>query len=209
LRRSGRSALLRTGGVVIAAAKKAELKTDKTVARPGKKALRDDRAIRVQYGVLPYRISKSNGLEILLVTTRRSKRWSIPKGWPIKDLKPSKAAAREAYEEAGIRGTVGTKSIGGFFYGKRLEDSLGIVPCEVRVFPMIVKRQLDKWPEAEERETGWFEPANALAVVEAPELRALIASFSKRHEARGSSSPDNEAAGGKSTKARAGTVRRG
>jgi len=96
-----------------------------------------DRAIRVQYGVLPYRFTETNSLEVLLVTTRQTRRWIVPKGWPIKGLKPPKSAAREAYEEAAIRGTVGTKS-GVFSYEKRLEENSGTVPCEVRVFSMFV-----------------------------------------------------------------------
>ena len=58
--------------------------------------------MRVQYGILPYRRTKPNSLEVLLITTRQSRRWIIPKGWPIKGLKPVKSAAREAYEEAGV-----------------------------------------------------------------------------------------------------------
>ena len=77
-----------------------------------------DRAVRVQYGMLPYQFTDANSLEVLLVTSRQTRRWIIPKGWPIKGLKPPKSAAREAYEEAGIRGTVGAKSIGVFSYQK-------------------------------------------------------------------------------------------
>ncbi|MGH9866307.1 MAG: NUDIX hydrolase, partial [Candidatus Acidiferrales bacterium] len=72
---------------------------------------------------------ETNSLEVLLVTTRQSRRWIIPEGWPIKRLKPPKSAAREASEEAGIRGSVGAKSIGVFSYEKRQENS-GAVPCE-------------------------------------------------------------------------------
>ena len=68
-----------------------------------------DRAFRVQYGVLPYRLTDTNSLDVLLVTTRQTRRWIIPKGWPIKRLKPPKFAARKAYEEAGTRGTVGNR----------------------------------------------------------------------------------------------------
>jgi 8-oxo-dGTP pyrophosphatase MutT (NUDIX family) len=79
-------------------------------------------------------------LEILLLTTRRSKRWIIPKGWPIKGLRPAKSAAREAFEEAGVRGRVGAKSIGLFAYDKILDENGIQVSCEVRVFPLLVKR---------------------------------------------------------------------
>jgi ADP-ribose pyrophosphatase YjhB (NUDIX family) len=64
-------------------------------------------ALRIQYAALPYRFTPDAALEILLVTTRRSKRWIIPKGWPIKGLRPAKSAAREAFEEAGVRGKIG------------------------------------------------------------------------------------------------------
>ena len=139
-----------------------------------------DRAIRVQYGVLPYRFTDTNSLEVLLVTTRQTRRWIIPKGWPIKGLKPPKSAAREAYEEAGIRGTVGAKSIGAFSYEKGIDANGGTVPCEVRVFPMLVKRQFETWPEAHEREARWFEPAKALSAIKENGLRELIEAFVQR-----------------------------
>jgi 8-oxo-dGTP pyrophosphatase MutT (NUDIX family) len=114
---------------------------------------------------LPYRFAENGSIEFLLVTTRRSQRWIIPKGWPIKGLKPPKSAAREAFEEAGIRGTVGAKAIGSFRYEKVLIESGLTVPCEARVFPLLVKRQLETWPEAHERKLRWLEPERALAVV--------------------------------------------
>ena len=98
--------------------------------------------------------------------------------------KPPKSAAREAYEEAGIRGTVGAKAIGVFSYEKGLDANGVTVPCEVRVFPMIVKRQLDTWPESHEREAHWFEPAKALSVIKDKGLRELIESFVRRVIAR-------------------------
>src|SRR5271169_3937553 len=157
----------------------------RTAPRGGKKSSnKRDRAIRVQYGVLPYRFTETNSLEVLLVTTRQTRRWIIPKGWPIKGLKPPKSAAREAYEEAGVRGTVGAKSIGGFSYEKRPEENSGAVPCEVRVFPIFVKRQLDTWPEAHEREARWFEPGKALSAIKDEGLRKLIDSFVDRITAR-------------------------
>ena len=57
--------------------------------------------IHLQYGALPYRKSKTAGVEVLLVTSRETKRWIIPKGWPIKGLSPKKSAAREAYRGSG------------------------------------------------------------------------------------------------------------
>ncbi|WP_051335272.1 NUDIX hydrolase [Methylocapsa acidiphila] len=118
------------------------------------------------------------------IDLQKPRRWIIPKGWPIKGLKPPKSAAREAYEEAGIRGTVGAKSIGIFSYEKRLEENSAVVPCEVRVFPMLVKRQLDTWPEAHEREARWFEPSKALSMIKDEGLRELIESFVRRMNAK-------------------------
>ncbi len=135
---------------------------------------------RIQYGALPYRMTKAGSLELLLVTTRQTKRWIIPKGWPIKGLKPAKSAAQEAYEEAGIRGAISGKPIGAFSYDKRLAESGSTIPCEVQVFALSVKRRLKTWPEAHEREARWFEPANALSVLHDEGLRVLIAAFWKR-----------------------------
>jgi len=129
---------------------------------------------------LPYRVTKTGSLELLLITTRQTKRWSIPKGCPIKGLKPARAAAREAYEEAGLRGTISTKAIGAYPYEKWLDQTKSTVPCEVRVFALSVERQLETWPEAHERESRWFEPIDALSVIKEDGLRNLIVSFTKR-----------------------------
>jgi 8-oxo-dGTP pyrophosphatase MutT (NUDIX family) len=92
-------------------------------------------AVRVQYGVLPYRWNKEEGLQILLVTSRETHRWIVPKGWPIKGLRPAKSAAREAYEEAGVRGSVKARSIAKFVYDKHLSDPDVVVSCEVSFLP--------------------------------------------------------------------------
>jgi len=108
------------------------------------------------------------------VTSRATRRWIIPKGWPIKGLTPRLAAAREAYEEAGVRGRVGGRALGSYVYDKRLDNGGGVVPCEVRVFPLAVKRQLKAWPEASERTTRWFSAAEAVNRVADEGLRELI-----------------------------------
>jgi 8-oxo-dGTP pyrophosphatase MutT (NUDIX family) len=133
--------------------------------------------VRLQYGALPYHFTKTGGPEFLLVTTRKTKRWMIPKGWPIKGLKAAKSAAREAYEEAGVQGTIRAKSVGFFTYDKRLEEDGIIVPCAVRVFPLLVKRQDKTWPEYRQRQSQWFVPEEALSVIKEESLRVLISSF--------------------------------
>jgi 8-oxo-dGTP pyrophosphatase MutT (NUDIX family) len=143
-------------------------------------------ALRIQYAALPYRFTPSAALEILLVTSRRSKRWIIPKGWPIKGLRPAKSAAREAFEEAGVTGKVGTKSLGLFNYEKLLEEDGIEVNCEVKVFPLLVKRQSETWPEFEQRLIQWVDPGKAVSMIKEPELKKPVATFAKRAAAAAS-----------------------
>ena len=143
-------------------------------------------AVRLQYGALPYHFTDAGALEILLVTTRKTKRWMIPKGWPIKGLKAAKSAAREAYEEAGVRGTIRARSIGFFTYDKRLEEDGITVPCEVKVFPLLVKRQDLTWPESRQRKCEWFAPELAVSAIKEESLRELISSFLENLDASAS-----------------------
>jgi 8-oxo-dGTP pyrophosphatase MutT (NUDIX family) len=146
--------------------------------KPRKRKVRP--VLRVQYAALPYRFTPTAALEILLVTTRRSRRWIIPKGWPIKGLKPPKSAAREAFEEAGVRGKVGMKSVGVFNYDKLLAENGAPVNCEVKVFPLLVKRQSELWPEIEQRRVEWFEPSKAVSLIGEKKLKILVAKFARR-----------------------------
>jgi 8-oxo-dGTP pyrophosphatase MutT (NUDIX family) len=127
----------------------------------------------VQYGALPYRETAARGLEILLLTSRRTQRWIIPKGWPIKGLKQAETAAREAYEEAGVRGAIRRKPIGAYIYDKLLDETGITVPCEVKLFALRVTRQEKHWPEQAQRETRWLPAATA----DDEGLRTLIATF--------------------------------
>jgi 8-oxo-dGTP pyrophosphatase MutT (NUDIX family) len=121
---------------------------------------------------------------VLLVTSRETKRWIIPKSWPIKGLRPSKAAAREAYEEAGVRGRIAGRAFGQYVYEKRLEDRGTTVPCQVEVFPLLVKRQSKDWPESKQRKTRWFSAAEAAALVDNDQLHKLIQGFEARKASR-------------------------
>jgi 8-oxo-dGTP pyrophosphatase MutT (NUDIX family) len=145
-----------------------------------KKRSRTKPPTRVQYGALPYRLADDASVEVLLVTSRETKRWIIPKGWPIKGLKPSKAAAREAYEEAGVRGRIAGRAFGHYIYEKRLEDSVNAVPCQVEVFPLLVKQQLKDWPESKQRVARWFPAAQAAVLVGNDQLNNLIHEFETR-----------------------------
>jgi 8-oxo-dGTP pyrophosphatase MutT (NUDIX family) len=129
----------------------------------------------LQFAALPWR-KVGDGLEVLLVTSRESGRWVIPKGWPMKGRKAHLAAAREALEVAGVTGRIAKKPAGSFGYVKRLKNGAPL-ECRVQVFPLKVERQRKSWPERHEREARWFPAAEAAEAVEEPELRALIAAF--------------------------------
>jgi 8-oxo-dGTP pyrophosphatase MutT (NUDIX family) len=131
-----------------------------------------------QYAALPYR-NRPAGLEVLLVTSRDSGRWIIPKGWPIAGLSPSQAAAREALEEAGVTGRIGSEPIGTYRYDKRLADDTDR-DCDVEVFALEVVDQLDSWPEQHQRQREWLGIEEASERVAETELRALIRNFGAR-----------------------------
>ncbi len=124
-----------------------------------------------QYAALPWR--RAAGIEILLITSRETQRWVIPKGWPMEDHTDAEAAAREAYEEAGIKGTMATATAGFYTYAKRVRGG-GKTRCRVDVFAMEVTEVLDLWPEAHQRRRQWFSPQDAAAYVNEPELAEII-----------------------------------
>jgi 8-oxo-dGTP pyrophosphatase MutT (NUDIX family) len=127
----------------------------------------------MQYAALPYRLR--NGVEVLLITSRETGRWVLPKGWPMKGRKPHVAAAREALEEAGIKGKVGKCAIGSYRYGKRL--SQGVLACTVEVYPLAVERQMSRWSEQGQRTLSWFSAEDAAGLVEEAELASLLRAF--------------------------------
>lgn len=131
---------------------------------------------RVQVAALPWRRTGTGDVEILLVTSRGTGRWVLPKGWPEGYEHPHQAAAREAAEEAGVDGAISSSAIGRFYYGKALPSGMEW-RCEVSVFPMEIDRIADKWPERKKRTRRWFAPQDAARLVNEPDLSELITSF--------------------------------
>jgi 8-oxo-dGTP pyrophosphatase MutT (NUDIX family) len=134
--------------------------------------VKSDRTGDTQYAALPYRVSLRGTTEILLLTSRETERWVIPKGWPMIGRKPHQVAAMEAHQEAGIKGIIGKKPIGAFHYTKGLsggEDRL----CEVIVFPLCVTLEAVKWREQAERQRVWF-PKVAASLVDEGGLAQII-----------------------------------
>lgn len=127
----------------------------------------------VQYAALPFRLSGNDAIEIMLITSRDTRRWVIPKGWPMKGLKPHETAACEAFEEAGLIGRIMKRAIGSFQYQKRLKEGRSVI-CEVEVFPLEVKQQRETWPEQHQRDGRWFSLPDAAALVEELDLSKTL-----------------------------------
>ncbi|MFS8047917.1 NUDIX hydrolase [Rhizobium sp. BR 314] len=135
---------------------------------------------RQQYAALCYRLKKKTGeLEMLLLTSRDTGRWVIPKGWPMPGKLSHEVAAREAYEEAGVRGAVETTPLGSFGYDKVLKDGIQ-VPCRVQVYALEVNELVKNFKEKGERTMEWVSCDEAVKRVREPELRDLILAFAQR-----------------------------
>jgi 8-oxo-dGTP pyrophosphatase MutT (NUDIX family) len=132
------------------------------------------RLTRIQFGALLYRFDRHAHLQVLLDTSRETGRWIIPKGWPTKDFTPAQTAALEAHEEAGVRGCVPARSLGHYVYEKRMGDRVTCCPCDVQVFPVLVKTQLKNWPESRQRKVQLFPVLKAAAVIDDDDLRKLV-----------------------------------
>lgn len=128
-----------------------------------------------QFGALCWRMHL-NGPEVLLITSRDTGRWILPKGWPMKGRSPAEAAAQEAWEEAGVAGQADSASIGRFGYDKTRGPEAAL-PCAVEVFSLRVERLEKDYPERKQRRRKWFSPKKAAKKVAEPELRALILEF--------------------------------
>ncbi len=132
-------------------------------------------ACRLQVAALPWR-KAGNGVEVLLITSRDTGRWVLPKGWPEGKEEFWEAAAREATEEAGLSGKVSHNEAGRFQYVKVLASGEE-VPCEVVVYPLEVDKVSGKWKEKDERRRKWVSPAEAARMLNEPDLCQLIKAF--------------------------------
>jgi len=129
-----------------------------------------------QFGALCWRRHRGN-VQVLLITSRDTGRWVIPKGWPHPGLTAAGSAAAEAWEEGGVEGAVGQSPMGLYSYDKVLKPGV-VQPCIVAVFALRVARLRARFPERSERRRKWFDAARAARKVAEPELRALLASVS-------------------------------
>ena len=126
----------------------------------------------IQCAALPYRLIDGQP-QVMLVTSRETRRWIIPKGWAKKKLEHCDMAAREAFEEAGVRGRIDPTPIGEYRYMKRLADG-DTVTCEVTVFLLRVDEELTEWPERQQRERQWMAPLEAARIVSDIDLVPIL-----------------------------------
>lgn len=127
-----------------------------------------------QSAVIPYKESKGK-IEILLITSRSKKNWIIPKGIVEIGMSPDESASKEAYEEAGVKGLVGSTLIGIYDYEKWGGT------CKVKVFPMLVEETLTKWPESDFRTRKWFPIKKAIKSVKKEKLSKILTEFKENY----------------------------
>jgi 8-oxo-dGTP pyrophosphatase MutT (NUDIX family) len=132
---------------------------------------------RIQYAALCYRQrSDGEGVEVLLITSRGTGRWVIPKGWPMKKKKPHEAAEIEAWEEAGIRGRAQKRPVGRYTYLKWLDNG-DVAPCVVEVHQVEVLQIATEFKERGQRTLAWVSPEEAARRVREVELKSLLVDF--------------------------------
>jgi 8-oxo-dGTP pyrophosphatase MutT (NUDIX family) len=131
--------------------------------------------VRTQFAALCYR-EEDDKVKVLMVTSRRTGRWIIPKGWPQDGKTPIESALIEAWEEAGVKGRVTGDCLGLFSYQKNIEDDDDL-PCVAMVYPVKVKSLSVHYPEKGQRKRRWMTLKKAAERVDEPELARLLKTF--------------------------------
>ena len=128
---------------------------------------------RLQVAALCHR-GDGDDRRYLLITSRETKRWIIPKGWPIRGLKSNETALQEAWEEAGVKqGKVSARPVGSYTYQKR-QPSGWSFPVETLVYSVAVSDIADRYPEVDERTRTWVTAEKAATLVEEAELQQIF-----------------------------------
>ena len=141
-------------------------------------ALSGGKSLAIQVAALCWRLHKGQ-VQVLLITSRETGRWVIPKGWPIIGLTQSAAAAREAWEEAGVEGQTIDQPLGQYLYDK-IARPANALPCSVAVFALRVKTLHNRFPERKQRRRKWFPATEAALLVAESELRLLFELVTQR-----------------------------
>ncbi|QND62612.1 NUDIX hydrolase [Mesorhizobium loti] len=141
--------------------------TKKKAVRKAKKGER----IR-QVAAIPFRLNVRGDIEVMLVTSRTTRRFIVPKGWPMKGKSGRKAATIEAQEEAGVLGKTLKQPAGIYSYWKRLANRF--IRVDVIVYLLEVSEELADWQEAKRRQRAWLAPADAAMLIDEPDLSTLV-----------------------------------
>lgn len=137
-------------------------------------AMADTEKRAKQVAALPIHTSSDGAVDVLVVTSRDTGRWIIPKGWPIDGLDGAGTALQEAWEEAGVREAKAKKEpVGHFTYDKVLKDG-SVEAVLTSVYHLRVTKLLDDFPEVDQRQRSWVTPKIAAERVGEPELKALL-----------------------------------
>lgn len=139
--------------------------------------------LRTQYGAICWRTAEA-GLDVLLITSRETGRWVIPKGWPIKGISAAACAEREAWEEAGVEGKLCETCLGVFSYQKIITEDQAI-PCAVAIYGLRVEKLSRRYPEQRQRRRKWFAAREAADLVAEPELRVLLLALAQTAQEKG------------------------
>ncbi|AXI50224.1 MULTISPECIES: NUDIX hydrolase [Sulfitobacter] len=128
---------------------------------------------RIQVAALCYR-ETPEGKEVLMITSRDTGRWIVPKGWPIDGLDGAGAALREAWEEAGVsKADIESEPIGYYDYDKGLSEGM-TTPVIAQVYLTRVRHIEDEYPEVDLRTRRWMPPKEAAELVAEPDLREIL-----------------------------------
>lgn len=138
-------------------------------------SLKNKREVRSQFGAICYRVVNGK-LQILLITSRKSRKWIVPKGWPMDGKTPAQSAAIEAWEEAGVIGKERKTCVGLYSYTKEA-GKIGTFLCVVSLFAVKVKRTSQNFPERDLRKRKWVSPKKAASMVDEPELANILRDF--------------------------------
>lgn len=126
---------------------------------------------RPQVAALPFRRGADGTIQIALITSRNTVRWTLPKGNISTGSDAIADVAREAHEEAGLEGRVQSTKLCSYEYLRQMQR------CVVDVYPMEVTAELKNWPERNLRIRRWFDLAEIDQYLEERSVREAIHAF--------------------------------
>jgi 8-oxo-dGTP pyrophosphatase MutT (NUDIX family) len=158
--------------------------------------VRRDPATRrpLQVGAVPWCRRAGSKLEVLLITSRRSGKWIVPRGWTSRLRRLPRSAKREALEEAGVRGFISREPIGHVDLPKDYRLA-GTIQWRLALFSLEVTDVLETWKETGQRQRQWFSPEEAAKLVSPPEVGALILELAAAKQRQPSSGGEQGGAG--------------